>query len=97
MKSLKSLLDKKIGAKKSLKKADLNDKDIFYIFNRVIKEEFGNVGASKLKADFFGRKILHIKTESSAWASELWTNKKTLIRKLNKELGQEVIADIKTK
>jgi len=97
MKSLKNLLDKKIGAKNQAEKFILDDKDIFYIFNRVIKEEFGNMGASKLKPDYFGKKILHIRAESPTWASELWLNKKAIIRKLNKEFGQEIIADIKTK
>lgn len=97
MKSLKNLLDKKIGAKKIAKSFTLDNKDVFYIFNRIIKEEFGNMGAGKLKPDYFGKKILHVKAESPTWASELWLNKKELIRKMNKEFGQEIITDIKTK
>lgn len=97
MKSLKVLLDKKIGAKKITKNFVLDNKDIFYLFNRVIKEEFGNIGAAKLKPDYFGKKILHVQAGSPAWASELWLNKKEIIRKLNKDSGQEIITDIKTK
>ena len=97
MKSLKNLLDKKIGGQKTPGSTVLNDKDVFYIFNKIIQAEFGNVGQAKLKPDFFGRQILHVKCGSPAWASELWLNKNILIRKINKELGEDAIKDIKTK
>jgi len=93
MKSLKNLLYKR----KETKKISLTDKDIFYIFNRVIKEEFGNVGASKLRADYFKNGTIFIKLTSSAWASELFMNRNTIIKKINKELGEGAIKEIKLK
>ncbi len=68
MKTLKSLLNKR----ENLKKISLTDKDIFYIFQKVIKEEFGNYGSEKLKADFFKNKTIFVKCESSNFASELF-------------------------
>ena len=47
MKALKDLLDKK-----KTRLTDLSDKDIFYIFRSIIKEEYGNVGAHNLQPDF---------------------------------------------
>jgi hypothetical protein len=93
MKSLKNLLHKRENRKSTA----LTDKDVFYIFSKIIKEEFGNVGANKLKADFFKNKTIFIKSTSSAWASELFSNRTTIIRKLNKELGEGVIREIKIK
>jgi hypothetical protein len=54
MKSLKNLFQKR----ENKKAVALTDKDVFYIFDKIIKEEFGNVGASKLKADYFKNKKL---------------------------------------
>jgi len=79
------------------RRATLNDKDIFYVFKKVIQEEFGNIGAAKLKPDYFGKNILHVKSESSAWASELWLNKNLILRKLKKELGADAVKEIKLK
>lgn len=97
MKSLKSLLDKKSGGQKLPKRSALDNKDVFYIFSKIIKEEFGSVGAAKLKPDYFNRKILHVRAESPTWAAELWLNKKDVIRKLNAALGANTIDEIKTK
>ena len=97
MKSIKNLLSKKISEAKSPRRAALNDKDIFYVFKKVIQEEFGNIGAANLKPDYFGKNILHIKSESSAWASELWLNKNLILRKLKKKLGEDAVKEIKLK
>jgi hypothetical protein len=93
MKALKNLLEKR----KRVLKISLDDNDIFYVFRRVIKEEYGNVGAEKFTADFFKNKTLFVKSDSSAWASELWMNKEKIIKKINDELGTEAVARIKTK
>ena len=73
------------------------DKDFFYVFSRVIKEEYGNMGEAQFKADFFKNKTIFIKSASSVWASELWTNKRKIIRKINQELGEEAVEEIKMK
>ena len=93
MKALKSLLINK----KIVLPSDLDDKTVFYIFKKVIKEDFGVVGGGKFVPDYFAKKTLFIKVESSAWASELWMNKKRIIEKINKELGENVLEDIKIK
>ena len=92
MKSLKDLLKKQVVQKK----LSIDDKDVFFVFQKVIKEEFGNVGASNFTARHFSNKTIFVQTESSNWASELWLNKKKIIEKINKELGDNLIKDIKT-
>jgi hypothetical protein len=92
MKSLKDLMQKR-----NVKPVSLSEKDIFYIFQRVIKEEFGNVGAGKLTADFFKNKTIFVKAKNAAWGGELFSNRSSIIRKINKKLGEEAIREIKLK
>lgn len=93
MKSLKNYLSKK----NIFQTKALDDQTAFFVFRKVIKEEFGNVGVEKLIPDFFKDKTVFIKSESSAWASELWLNKDRVIRKMNNELGKGSIEKIKMK
>lgn len=93
MKSLRNLLEKR----KKKTGASLDEKDIFYIFQKVIREEYGNAGSGKFKADFFKNKTLFIKSESSVWASELWMNKDKIIKKIKEELGEGSVEKIKVK
>ena len=93
MKSLKDLLNKK----KTIGPLNLDDQTVFYVFRKVITEEFGNVGAVKLAADFFKNKTLFVKSESSVWLNELWTNRGKVMKKMNGELGEDAVRNIKTK
>ncbi|MFA6047387.1 MAG: DUF721 domain-containing protein [Parcubacteria group bacterium] len=93
MRSLKNLFDKR----KELRKFSFDNKDVFYIFNKIIKKEFGLIGASKFQVDYFGKKVLVVRCESPAWASELWLNKEKIMRKMNEELGEGAVLKIRTK
>lgn len=93
MKALKDLL----SAKKNIQPAGLSEKDIFFVFQRIIGEEYGRIGAEKLKADYFKNRTVFVKSESSAFGSELWLNREKIIRKINAELGKEEIKEIKLK
>lgn len=93
MKSLKALLEKQ----NKLKKITFDTKDVFYVFSRVIKKEFGDIGAAKFQADYFGKKVLVIKCDSPTWASELWLNKEKIMRLMNEELGEGAVMKIRTK
>lgn len=93
MKTFKNLLSEKRNQKKTV----LDDKTVFYIFKKIIQAEFGNIGSHKFIPDYFSNKILFIKSESSAWKAELWLNRNKIIRKINQEIGQEEIKEIKIK
>lgn len=84
-----------ISKKEKVSNKKLEDKDIFYLFERIIKQEYGNQGTKNLKANFLKNKKLFIKSESSVFASEISLNEKEIIRKLNQEIGNEEIAEIK--
>jgi len=93
MKRLGDLLLKR----KKLNKISLLDKDIFFVFRKVIKEEFGNMGAEKFIPDYYKDNQIFVKTKSSAWANELFSNRNKIIRKINAELGEKIIKEIKLK
>ena len=93
MKSIANLIKKK----KISQMISFSDKDIFYIFGKIIQEEFGNVGVSKFSADFLKNKTLFVRSQSATWASELWTNRVRIIKKINQKIGEEVILEVKTK
>jgi len=93
MKLLKSFLNKK----NINKVINLDDKTVFFLFKKILKEELGNVGLEKLRPDYFADGILHIKSMSASWSSELWLQKDKIMRKINQEIGKEEIKDIKLK
>lgn len=92
---------KKIGEilrqKKSSVKKKLDDKSLFYFFNREIEKEFGSKGLENLKPSFWKDGKLFVKSKSSTWASELWINRQDVIEKINKEIGSKEIREIKIK
>jgi len=91
MKKIGQLLNQKdLSEKKAL-----DDKAIFYIFTKIIKEYYGNKGAENIKPHFYKRGKIFIKSLSSVWANEIWLNQKEIIEKINSEIGAEEVTDIK--
>lgn len=92
MKSLRDLLNRK-----QVRPLALDDQAVFFVFRKVIEEEFGQVGMEKFTPDYFSGKTIFIKSASSVWASELFMNKNKIIRKMNAELGKGSIENLKHK
>ena len=92
MKKIGSFLDKR----KLIRRTALDQESIFYIFKQIIKEEYGKQGAENIKPVFFTDKKIFVKATGSTWASEILTNKKHIIKKVNEQLGGEEIADLAT-
>jgi predicted nucleic acid-binding Zn ribbon protein len=84
-----------IKKKENSSRVRLDDKTTFYLFKRIIKQEYGNQGAKNLEATFFKNGKLFVAAESSVWAAELLLNKNEIIRKINKEIGRDEIYEIK--
>jgi hypothetical protein len=97
MESLKKLLIKKTSTNKVQKNTCLDDKTVFFIFKKIIQEEFGTLGLEKFTPDYFSNQTLFIKSNSSAWSSELLMGKKRIMRKINQEVGSEAVTEIKIK
>jgi len=93
MKALKNLLT----GKKINQKVSLDDKTIFYLFKKVIKDEFGNIGSDKFLPDYFSNKTIFVRSDSAAWKAELWLQRGKIIKKINAELGYNALEEIKFK
>lgn len=75
----------------------MDDKTVFYVFGKIIKNEYGKKGEENLKPDFFKNGKLFIKTNNSSWANELWINREEIKEKLNSELKADDVKEIKIK
>jgi predicted nucleic acid-binding Zn ribbon protein len=95
MKSLKKLLKEKFSTKNRAQKTELDEKTVFFIFKKVVQEEFGTLGREKFSTQHFSNKTIFIKSNSSAWSSELWANQERIVSKINQELGEELVEKIK--
>jgi predicted nucleic acid-binding Zn ribbon protein len=73
----------------------IDQKTIFFIFQKIIQENFGSLGRYNFLPDYLKEKVLFVKAKNSVWASELWLERKKIINRINGEFGQEVIKDIK--
>ncbi len=93
MKALGDILNNR----KIQKRQILDDKTVFFVFKKIIEEEFGQIGKSKFTPDYFAKKRLFVKAQNSAWSAEFWTNKARIIKKINKELGEDGVEDVKIK
>jgi len=91
MKLLKNFL----AGKNFNKKTDLDEKTVFYIFEKIIKREYGRMGGENIQPRFYKKGKIFIKTQSSNWANEIWLNRQSLVKKINRELGSDEIKEIK--
>jgi hypothetical protein len=90
MKKIGSLLKKKSLGRRTI----IDQQSIFYIFNLVIKEEYGKQGAENIKPVFFKDRKIFIKAPGSIWASEIQISRKQIVKKINDQLGGNEIADL---
>ncbi len=95
MKDLQSLLNKRFLDKKKSKYID--DKTIFHIFSKIIKEEYGNQGVKNIIPEYYNKNIIFITFKQSLWAQEIWLNKQKIISKVNDNIGNKILYDIKVK
>ena len=90
MKTLGSFIDKK-----NLTRSNVVDQQtVFYVFQLIIKEEYGKQGIENITPVFFKEKKIFIKASGSTWASEIWLRRKQIVARVNKELGSEEIIDL---
>ena len=75
----------------------IDDKTVFFIFKKVIQDEFGMVGLEKFFPDYYAKETLFIRAENSVWANELWLNREKIIKKMNQEFGEDIILKLKFK
>lgn len=83
---------------KNLKKNKKLDQDtVFYIFKKIIKVKYGEIGSLNIKIDYYRDGKIFLKMRNSNWANEIWLNKELLIIEINNKIGCNEIKDIKIK
>lgn len=85
----KFLVNKKIATN-----AGIDEKSVFYLFDTIIRDEYGKQGQKKIRFGSFRDGIIFTRVENEHWASEILLEKFTLLRRMNAELGSEEIKDI---
>ncbi len=92
MKTLGSFINKK--SLESRRTVVIDQQSVFYVFQLVIKEEYGRQGGENITPVFFKEKKIFIKATGSTWASEIWLNRGRIVKKVNDQLGGEEIVDL---
>lgn len=97
MKSLSSLLiqhDNNASEKEESKKV-IDEKTVFFLFNKIIEEQYGKRGRIVIFPAKYQEKILLVRVASPLWAQELITERGGICNSLNKSLGEEVLVDLR--
>jgi hypothetical protein len=87
-------IDQLLKQKKSPRRP-LDEKSIFFLFKKVVREEYGAKGEQSLLPQLLKNNRLFLKARSSNWANEIWTNRQEIIKKINNEIGKDELQDIK--
>lgn len=98
MRSLKQFLTTKAEAKSAVSLAAqvIDKKTVFFLFLKIIKEEYGQRGGAVIFPETYHERVLKVRVTSPLWANEIFLQKSSLCEKLNRTLGEDAIVDIKT-
>jgi len=90
MKTLGSFINKKTLTKN----ITVDQQTIFYIFQRIIKEEYGRQGAENITPLYFREKKIFIRVSGQTWTGEILLRRALIVAMVNKELGGEEVIDL---
>ncbi|HBI33971.1 MAG TPA: hypothetical protein DEA43_03855 [Candidatus Moranbacteria bacterium] len=90
MKTLGSFINKKTLRKSAV----IDQQSVFYVFQIVIKEEYGRQGLENVLPMSLKDRKVFISAGSSFWENEILLKRKQIVAKINKELGGDEIIDI---
>ncbi len=92
---------KKIGSilmqtyQERVAKVVLDDQTVFYVFKKIISQEYGARGEQYIEPRYYKNKKLFVAAKNSLWMNELQLSRHHFIEALNKELGDGAIIEIK--
>ena len=86
-----------LANKKIIANVGIDEKSVSYLFDTIIREEYGKQGQKKIRFDGFQGGTVFVRTENLHWKDEVFLEKATLIKRMNTELGSEEIEDIMLK
>lgn len=92
MRSLKDFIGKREGA---VQPASIDDKTVFFIFRKMIREEYGTRGIAELEPVSFVDGVLSVKANNPLYSSELWIRREKVREKMNVALEQDVVLELR--
>lgn len=98
MKQLSSLLsihNKESSSSKPKQLAVLDEKTVFFLFSKIVDEQYGKRGRRVIFPSKYDQKILLVKVASPLWAQELIMERFTLCNLINQAIGEEILLDIR--
>lgn len=97
MRVLKDLLSQPTTQPKvpTLPKGEVDEKTIFFLFNRIIEEQYGKRGRSIIHPSRYQERVLTLRVMSPLWANELVLQETVLRKRLNKALDEEIVQMIR--
>jgi hypothetical protein len=94
MRSLKEFMEKRgVGYPQSPLRVD--DKTIFHLFRKIVREEYGARGATELTPATFSEGVLSVKANNPLYSSELWMRREAVIERINTALEGEGVKEIR--
>lgn len=97
MKSFQGILEKKIRAYQGSQARACDEKTLVFLFQKVLKQEYGAQGLHALVEATYKEETLLIRVSKSLWETELNVQKKFLVEELNKLAGQACVKKIVVK
>jgi hypothetical protein len=88
---------KELISRKRRVTTQVDEKTIFYFFEKITEEEYGKKGRQSLTPFFLKKKTLGVRAKSPIWANELWLSKGEIRDKINKIIGSDEVREIKIK
>jgi predicted nucleic acid-binding Zn ribbon protein len=91
---------KKIGhfinfQKRNTAKKAIDEKTIFFLFNKVVGEMYGKKGSENLRPERYSKAVLFFSSKQPLWAADVLVNQKELLDKINQQIGSIELKEIK--
>lgn len=73
----------------------IDEKTVFFIFHKIIDEQYGQRGKMVIFPVKFDGKVLVLRVASPLWAQEILIQRSVLCERVNRAFEQEVLLDLK--
>jgi hypothetical protein len=84
------------GMVRDVSKTEIDDKTLFFLAEKVVSALYGVRGRENVIPRYFRDGKLHFACHSPLWANELWMTRDTFRERLNREIGRDLVKEIKT-
>ncbi|NTW13846.1 MAG: DUF721 domain-containing protein [Candidatus Moranbacteria bacterium] len=95
MKSISEMMKSKSRVQVRPKRVDADEKTIFFLAEKVVLGLYGVRGRENIVPRYWKGGKLFFSCQSPLWANELWITREILSEKINQELGNVVVKEIK--